>query len=68
MEPITFLLIWSLFGVIPWQLIYLKRWAKSDPNRSPYEMDILQAIPFGLVVLLAILITWYLSIRKEKSR
>ena len=51
--------LWSVAGVIPYQLTFLVKMFKERPNQLRC-IHFTQAVPFGLIVLLSLCMTWVL--------
>lgn len=48
-----FLLLWSLIGVIPYQLMVLRPMYKENPKRLGFK-HFLKGLPFGPIIIVAL--------------
>lgn len=61
------LFLWSVIGVIPYQLIILRPWARDRRNEIGVD-DFYKALPFGLIILVAFLIVCLPTMVRHNAR
>lgn len=66
MTTLQVITVWSLAGIIPWQIICLRPWAR-DRRHEISGWDVLRAVSFGIITGCSAAVVYLWSLAKRKN-